>query len=213
MDWTKIVQFLGGAAIVVAGLVYLAKMVFEHALTLNADRFRSALQAAASDRESEARNRFALGATSLMANTAFNKHVAFSEEYAAEMDRTMTTLFTEGPTKKALQHAGTLADIRVKWNLWLTPELETALGRFEGVIRDIGAKAWLIEQIHGDDSRPAVVKEMYSQFAEAMALEKWEDKPVSRELALTNVKAKLREVLGIKELTQLRSELTKRALR
>lgn len=201
MDWTKIVQVLGGTAIVVAGLVYLAKKLFEFAL-----------QTAASDRESEARNRFALGATSHMANTAFDKHVEFCEEYAAEMNDTVTILFSEGPTKKALEHAGKLVDIRVKWNLWLTPELETNLGRFEGVIREIGAKAWLIDQIHGDDSRPAVVKEMYTQFAEAMGLEKWDDKPVSQELAFTKVKDKLREILGIKELTVLRSEFIKRAL-
>ena len=42
-----------------------------------------------------AQNGFALGANSHMANTAFDKHVQFSEEYVSEAHATLRTLFRE----------------------------------------------------------------------------------------------------------------------
>lgn len=55
-----------------------------------------------------AQNRFSLGASSHMANVAFDKHVQFSEEYAEEVHKALTTLVREGPTPEVLQHTGTL---------------------------------------------------------------------------------------------------------
>lgn len=53
-------------------------------------------------------NQFTLGAASHMANVAFDKHVEFCEEYISEMHKTVSTLFTEGPTELALNHAANL---------------------------------------------------------------------------------------------------------
>ena len=55
-----------------------------------------------------AQNRFSLGASSHMANVAFDKHVQFSEEYAEEVYKALGTLFRKGPTPEVLQHTGTL---------------------------------------------------------------------------------------------------------
>src|SRR5260370_26917350 len=85
----------------------------------------------------EAKNRFTVGATSHMANVAFDKHVQFCEEYTAEVNRTLTFLFRRGPHGDVLQHANALADIRTNWTVWLTPEIETQLIRFEGALRTI----------------------------------------------------------------------------
>ncbi len=60
---------------------------------------------------------FAFGATSHMANVAFDKHVAFSEKYVAEVYRSLKTLFREGPTEEALPHAWQLVEIRREWAL------------------------------------------------------------------------------------------------
>lgn len=67
----------------------------------------------------EAENAFSMGATSHMANVAFDKHVSFCEEYVEEMFKTLSTLFQEGPTEKAMEHAGALYQIRRRWALWL----------------------------------------------------------------------------------------------
>jgi hypothetical protein len=52
---------------------------------------------------------------------------------------------------------------------------------------------------------------MYAQFVEATGMASWDDKPVTDELALRNVKLKLGEALGIEELTKLRSQLIRLA--
>src|SRR6266849_252248 len=85
----------------------------------------------------EAKNRFTVGATSHMANVAFDKHVQFCEEYVAEVSDTLTFLFRRGPHKDVLEKANALADIRTKWTLWVTPEIEAELVKFEGALRTI----------------------------------------------------------------------------
>jgi len=52
---------------------------------------------------------------------------------------------------------------------------------------------------------------MYAQFVEATGMANWDDTPVTDELALRNVKLKLREALGIEEPTMLRSQLIRLA--
>jgi hypothetical protein len=54
---------------------------------------------------------------------------------------------------------------------------------------------------------------MYERFAELTGLEKWNEKSVSQEFALNKVMERLRQVLGIQELTKLRADLVQRALR
>lgn len=44
---------------------------------------------------------FSIGASSHMANVAFDKHVQFCEKYVQEVQDTLLTLSREGPTKKA----------------------------------------------------------------------------------------------------------------
>jgi hypothetical protein len=158
----------------------------------------------------EAQNSFSVGATSHMANVAFDKHILFSEEYASEMFQALTSLFTEGPGKKALPHAYALHEIRRKWAVWLTPELETSLEGFERAIRKIGANAGLLEHMPGDT---ATIHEMYLLFAEVTGEKEWQGKPITGDVAVATVIGRLRKVLGIDELTLLRSEFVKRAVK
>jgi hypothetical protein len=159
----------------------------------------------------EAKNRFTVGATSHMADVAFDKHVQFCEEYTAEVYRTLTFLFKKGPHADVLQNANALMDIRTKWSVWLTPEIETQLEKFEGALRTIGANAWLLGELRADDDRTDAVREAFATFAAVMGWETWKGKAVTRDLAAEKVVEELRRVLGIGELTRLRSELVKRA--
>jgi hypothetical protein len=159
----------------------------------------------------ETKNRFTVGATSHMANVAFDKHVEFCEAYSSEMFSALTTLFSRGPHADALKHAPNLIDIRKKWAVWLTSELETELERFESAIHSIGANAWLLREAPEMDGRGDVISEMYAEFAKVVGLQRWKGEPVTRELALVTAVEKLREVLGTKQLTELRSELMTRA--
>ena len=53
----------------------------------------------------EADKLFVVGASSHMANVAFDKHTLFCEEYLKEVNLALDTLIREGPTEKAVSHA------------------------------------------------------------------------------------------------------------
>jgi len=147
-----------------------------------------------------------------MASVAFDKHVSFCEEYVEETQKALATFVRDGPSKNVLGHVANLRETRQKWAVWLTPELETVLGKFEEAIRSIGAKAWLLDEVPKVDQRAKIVGEMYGEFAELMGIEKWDGKDISDERAVATIIGKLRKVLGVDELTRLRNELVKRAL-
>lgn len=157
----------------------------------------------------EAQNAFSLGATSHMASVAFDKHVAFCEAYVAEMFETLSTFFREGPTEDALKHSGRLYSIRQKWALWVTPDIEKELERFEQAVREIGAHAHLLQAIPGEQ---ASIQKMFSLFAQVVGFKEWGGAPLTPELAVTTIIAGLRKALGIEELTGLRTKLVSRAI-
>jgi hypothetical protein len=160
----------------------------------------------------ETKNRFTVGATSHMANLAFDKHVEFCEAYTDEVNVTLAFLFRRGPHQDVLQRANALAEVRTKWSLWLTSDMEERLLKFEGGLRTIGANAHLLEGLNAEgEERTEAVQNAYSTFAAVLGWENWHGQPVSSDLAAERVIIGLRDVLGISELTRLRSELIRRA--
>lgn len=161
-------------------------------------------------------NSFSLGATSHMAIVAFDKHVAFSEEYVSPMFDILTKLFRKGPCDDALEGASTLPAVRKKYSLWITTEVETDLERFEAVLRKMGAAAHVVETAPGTQDHAKLVSLMYSTFAEVMGSKvmgskEWQGGQISEEVALYTIIHKLRKVLGVEELTNLRSALVSEA--
>jgi hypothetical protein len=159
----------------------------------------------------EVQNSFAIGAMSHLANVTFDKHVLFCEEYVAEMFDTLNTLFKQGPHRDALKHAGALFGIRRKWSVWLTPEVQAKLEQFEVAIRKIGNDERLVSDFPGMDQRQRLIDEMYALLAEVIGEKEWQGKTIKGDLAISSVMGKLREVLGIDELTVIRTRLIKRA--
>ena len=158
----------------------------------------------------EANNRFSLGASSHMANIAFDKHVAFCEAYVAEMQATLSALYREGPHRDALEQAAALHSIQEKYRVWLTPEIEKDLEPFEKALREIGAGSGYVEAVresgNRDDGalRAETIKLIYQKFAEVVGLPQWNGQQVTTELTTRAIIEKLRAVLGISELTALR---------
>ncbi len=159
----------------------------------------------------ETQNRFALGASSHMANIAFDKHVQFCEEYVAEMQKTLVALFREGPTEQALGHSSALYSIQQKYRVWLTPELETELDKFESSLRKIGARAGYVHGTPDAEDRQNSIEVMYKTFAEVVGLGEWQGAKLTEDLAMKMVIQKLRAVLGIAELTSMRKALIAKA--
>jgi hypothetical protein len=162
-------------------------------------------------------NTFSIGATSHMANVAFDKHVEFCETYTTELYDVLINLFKEGPSKKALEYASRLRDLRQQWSLWITLQVDTDLENFESAIRKIGADGYLIDAVPGAPGHEKAVNRMMRTFADVMGAkimgaDEWQGEPLNEELAAHTVMANLQKVLGIEQLTALRTALVNRAL-
>ena len=161
-------------------------------------------------------NRFVLAAGSHMATTAFDKHVAFCEEYMAEVFVSLDTLFREGPTQKALEHSHQLHLIKRKHGLWVTSHIERRLEPFETALRGVGASNLISQQFPESERHQNRINEMYRHFAEVLGTEhmgsEWEGKAITDTAAVSRVVSHLREVLGVEELTRLRTAVVEQAL-
>ncbi len=120
--------------------------------------------------EQNAGNAFILSATSHMAQTAFDKHVRFCDEYLTKVDEGLMIFFREGPTTKALQIAAEVYLIRRKYVVWETTELSELLSKFEQALRNIGADEIYLQDLPVGEERTKVVTRMYATFKDVTDL-------------------------------------------
>jgi len=62
---------------------------------------------------------FNIGSTSHMANVVFDKHVEFVERYMEEVDRTVSSLLHDGPTREAIKLSDKLFHIKRRYAAWI----------------------------------------------------------------------------------------------
>lgn len=150
----------------------------------------------------------AIATSSHMSIVAFDRHVEFCEAYVSGVYGALYTLMRGGPSEGVLSDAGKLVEIREKYALWVTPSMEDALTPFEQALRDIGANAYLVEAIQTDvrqaDQRQKAIDQMYNTFAQVMGFSNWAGQELTEELALRTLVGKVRTVLGVEALTDLR---------
>lgn len=160
-------------------------------------------------------NRFVLGASSHMANLAFDRHVEFCEEYIHEAHEALNTLYRKGPSEEALTHAGNLSLIRRKHAMWIADEIEHDLEPFEKALRQMGASAGYVAATTGDYSaaqRPAHLDRMYKIFSQVTGEKEWDGETLMDSLAITSQVRYLRGVLGIEELNKMRQAIVTKAM-
>lgn len=162
-----------------------------------------------------AQNQFVLGASSHMANVAFDKHATFSEQYVREAQSALKTLFHIGTTVKALDHADNLYNIRNEFVVWLTEDVESNLNEFESALKLIGANQGYLNAMQGSDKegpeRQKAMDEMYNTFAKVIGLPEWKGEKLTDELAIASLVRKLRCLVGTEELTKMRRTLIMKA--
>jgi hypothetical protein len=110
------------------------------------------------------------GATSHMAIVAFDNHVAFCDEYVHELHETLKTLYTLGPTPGALEQANKLVRIRPNHAVWLTPDIEPQLKKFDAALRKIGALAHTERQYVTRPSSRSLLEEVDAVFADVLGI-------------------------------------------
>jgi hypothetical protein len=212
MNWFTVFENVGMFAIASGLLTWLIKELVTHSLSRDLEMFKAELAKAHAIQMEEAKNRFTVGAMSHMAIVAFDKHVQFCEEYTDAVRGALLTLLRRGPHEDVLKDANALSEIREKSSLWLASEVEAQLAKFEGALRKIGANAWLLKELRADEDRTDAIKEAFGTFAAVMGWEKWKGEVVTGDLAADRVLDGLRNVLGIRELTELRGQLVQRAM-
>lgn len=158
---------------------------------------------------------FGLGATSHMANVAFDKHAEFCDKYVAEVHQMVFTLFREGPTQEALKHVSNFADLRRQYAAWLPRDVIVGLEPFESAVAKIGSNSYLVAALQGtgDPAHGKAIAEMYATFRDVMGIRS--DEPVEGrpEVAVEAVKERIRAVLDIEKLTTIRRKLIEQALK
>jgi hypothetical protein len=158
--------------------------------------------------------KFSLGATSHMANTAFDKHIEFCEAYMEELQSTFGNLFTKGDTEEALEYAGNLFTIRELFAIWLTRDINGRLEAYEKLIRKLGANAHFIsvtkDSSKHQQQRSLHIDSNYELFGKLMGIGPSE-KEIDYDRAIEGAKIKVKEILGIEALTKLRAELLQSA--
>lgn len=159
---------------------------------------------------------FALGVTSHMSSVAFDKHVEFCESYMMEVHETIIILFREGPTQKAMDCAQKLWALKKTYAAWIPKSVGIGLEPFEDALNKIGATSHLVEALssEGGSGRVEAINESFNIFANVMGIKKIHDDAPdhSEEIAIEYVKDKVRDILGINELFEIREFVVKKSV-
>jgi hypothetical protein len=152
---------------------------------------------------------FNIGTTSHMANVAFDKHVEFCEKYMKELHDTSHTLFHESPTVKAIDHAKNFIMLRQGYAVWITEDINENLSIFEQALVRLGATREFLESTLGHKTyniqRQDKINTMYKDFKAILSMNEGE-KP-DPDIAIEEVKKKVREILNLEDLVLLRKNL------
>lgn len=160
---------------------------------------------------------FALGASSHIANTTFDKYVEFADTYYKVLLEERLNLMRDGASPGALKSGFNLGEVRRRYALWLSKEINDQLKTFEEKLIRIGAKEKYLEREANhplnrhrttvSDAEKKAIEESHKEFGVVMGI----GEDAGNELAIDSIVEMLRSALKIDELTGLRYELVERA--
>lgn len=151
----------------------------------------------------EAKQEFDLAITSHMANAAFDKHSAFCEEYIAEFQKAMITIYRTGGSQEIIEHASKLHEVQKKHRAWLTKEIEESLAPFENALRKIGAAHRLYNKNPELANSSGKMQEAYDLTSDIFGLKQPDKDQVDDAIRDTELIQKIRRILGMEKLTNL----------
>lgn len=159
-----------------------------------------------------ANNVFSLGVMSHMAQVAFDKHVEFCEKYMSEVHEAISTLFREGPTEKAMTHSQNFSRLRIEYATWITDDIANKLKPFEDAMFNIGSKTQLWKAVRDRATFDKAYKEAEDSWDGILGGILNKEKTPDESIAVESVKNRVRQILGVQELTQLRGKLIQKAI-
>ena len=155
---------------------------------------------------------FMLGVTSHMADVVFDKHVAFCEAYINKLLDTVTELIEKGPTEHTMQLSKDLRTIRLDYMTWITPDVRHRLEHFESELARLGGEALRWSKNPPTDhtqykERHDAVSERFQRLLPDLFGQDVDKRGISAAATIEYV----RDILGIQQLVEMRSELVRRA--
>ena len=156
---------------------------------------------------------FQVGVTSHMSNVVFDKHVEFCEEYMEEVRATVDELIRSHASQAAVAHANKLFEIRRRHATWVTTAMSQKLSQFEDAVRKLGAAAGFVADTTGNpqyaEQRAQAVEYVFKEFQRI--LPQLFGKESEDGIGSESIEARVREMLGIELLVDLRAKLIARA--
>lgn len=153
-----------------------------------------------------------LSVASHMADVAFDKHVAFCEQYLSVTREGINKLFQEGPSRNALSISYDLHSIRNKFQEWLSDDTHKQLIKFERKLDAIGITAMKLNTEQDEERRQQLSQQLIHTFAAVTTIEEEEAHPMEPDLVAAGaVLRHLRGVLGTEQLIKLRQFMLDKA--
>jgi hypothetical protein len=137
-----------------------------------------------------------------MANVAFDKHVAFVEQYISTMQAGLTDLFTTGPPGESLKFSHKLEHVRLSFRAWITEDIEAKVMPFESALRNMGAHKIVLEGLPVGPERTRVVNEIYRIFSDVTGTPR--EGTIDETLAPRRIMTHLQDCLEARQLSLLR---------
>lgn len=151
---------------------------------------------------------FLLSTSSHIAEVVYDKHVIFCEEYVERVQRGRQELFRDGASPNAMSIGTDLVRIRHRHSAWLTDEIENHLKPFEKTLIKIGSDENFLRMTASqgmDDRKKKIIDELFRSFGLVLGHEKALNDDEA-DIHIDKIIDKIRGVLGIKIMTELRSE-------
>jgi hypothetical protein len=150
---------------------------------------------------------FNMAASSHMAIQIFDHQVEFSKQYMSIVIEAFNEIRKASDYSLAIHHSQKLLEIRAKYSLWLTMEIDEDLSLFEYYLRMIGVNHQLIKVPEGEFSDESFKRE---RVQELMALLAAFINPSENtefpEMKMSHIVECLRKIIGVKELVKLRNQ-------
>lgn len=158
---------------------------------------------------------FILSTSSHIADVSYDKHVLFCEEYIERVQQGRKELLRDGGSPETMKIGGDLVRIRQKHSAWLTDDIENKLKPFEHALIKIGANEEYLRMTAGDgmnDKKREIIDGLYKSLGLMLGHEKPSNNEES-DIRIDKIIDRIRDILGIKIMTELRSRATDVALK
>lgn len=163
---------------------------------------------------------FELSVACKMAEATFEKHSRFCEDYFRKLNDGIQLLLKSGPASDVgIAIARELRDVRDAYSPWLSKEIEDSLFPVEQALTRIGVKSYMLSQEKDTAKREELVNDMFRLFGIVCGIEYKDGKELNeasdeeRRAAANTIREELRNILGTKELAELRSHAIRTARR